>query len=81
MTCNNLEQYLYFIHSIVAHCTYAVSPYIRYVVMQRCWSKDPEKRPPFSEIMKILSCALEDMAGYLHIGAFGAREEGENPGN
>ena len=40
--------------------------------MLECWAFEPEKRPSFSEIVTSLSCALEGMAGYVHIGAFGA---------
>ena len=42
--------------------------------MQQCWSFEPEERPLFCEMVKYLSNLLEGMAGYVHIGAFGARE-------
>ena len=43
--------------------------------MQQCWSIEPEHRPAFSQLVESLSSLLEDMAGYLHIGAFGIRTQ------
>ena len=38
--------------------------------MMRCWEIEPGKRPSFTALVQILSKSLEQMAGYLHIGAF-----------
>ena len=38
--------------------------------MQQCWELEAGKRPPFSVLVKTLSNSLEEMADYLHIGAF-----------
>ena len=35
--------------------------------MFRCWSVDPEERPPFSELVGMMSNTLESMAGYMHV--------------
>ena len=45
--------------------------------MQQCWSMEPEHRPKFSELVESLSCSLEGMADYIHIGAFGIRTQNE----
>ena len=45
--------------------------------MQQCWSMEPEHRPKFSKLVASLSCSLEGMAGYVHIGAFGIRTQNE----
>ena len=42
----------------------------RYSVMQQCWEIEPGKRPSFSVLVKTLSSSLEEMADYLHVGAF-----------
>ena len=39
--------------------------YFSYSLMMSCWSPDPEQRPTFSEIVKVLSCYTETLAGYL----------------
>ena len=39
-------------------------------MMMSCWEMEPGKRPSFSALAQTLSKSLEDMAGYLHIGAF-----------
>ena len=46
--------------------------------MQQCWSIEPEKRPQFSELVSSLSSFLESVAGYLHIGAFGVKEDDQD---
>ena len=39
-------------------------------MMLQCWEMDPGKRPSFSVLVETLSKTLEEMAGYLHVGAF-----------
>ena len=41
--------------------------------MLQCWLVESEKRPSFSQLVETLSDSLEDMAGYVHIGAFGVQ--------
>ena len=41
--------------------------------MLQCWALKPDHRPSFSHLVDSLSCSLEGMAGYVHIGAFGTR--------
>ena len=43
--------------------------------MNQCWLGEPEQRPSFSQLVKLLSSSLEGMAGYVHIGAFGVRTQ------
>ena len=38
--------------------------------MLKCWEMDPSRRPSFSILVQDLSRSLEDMAGYLYVGAF-----------
>jgi hypothetical protein len=45
-------------------------------MMLQCWLLESEKRPSFSQLALTLSESLEDMAGYIHIGAFGVRTNG-----
>ena len=40
----------------------------RYAGMQDCWESEPEKRPPFSELVSTISSFLESVAGYLELG-------------
>ena len=39
-------------------------------MMLWCWEMEPGKRPSFSALVQILVKTLEQMAGYLHVGAF-----------
>ena len=39
-------------------------------MMLQCWEMEPAKRPSFSALVQTLSKTLEEMAGYLHVGAF-----------
>ena len=39
-------------------------------MMLWCWEMEPGKRPLFSALVGTLSQTLEEMAGYLHVGAF-----------
>ena len=43
--------------------------------MHQCWSEEPENRPSFSQLVESLSRSLEEMADYLHIGAFVIRTQ------
>ena len=40
----------------------------RYAGIQDCWQSEPEKRPPFSELVSTISSFLESVAGYLELG-------------
>ena len=42
-------------------------------MMLQCWLLEPEKQLSFSQLVEILSDSLEDMADYVHIGAFGVQ--------
>ena len=33
--------------------------------MLKCWSEQPEKRPPFTELVKIFTALLEEVAEYM----------------
>ena len=37
----------------------------RYLIMLKCWAKDPDRRPAFAELVIILSSSLSSKAGYL----------------
>ena len=39
-------------------------------MMTWCWEMEPAKRPSFSLLVQMLSTSLEELADYLHIGAF-----------
>ena len=39
-------------------------------MMMWCWEMEQDKRPSFSTLVQTLTKSLEDMAGYLHVGAF-----------
>ena len=39
-------------------------------MMMTCWELEPEKRQSFSSLVNTLSESLEDMADYIHVGAF-----------
>ena len=43
--------------------------------MLHCWETDPKNRPTFSDIVRLLSVALEGLVGYMDIGAFGEKAE------
>ena len=43
--------------------------------MLHCWETDPKDRPTFSDIVRLLSVALEGLVGYMDIGAFGEKDE------
>lgn len=36
--------------------------------MMICWSEEPEKRPRFSDIVKMVDNRMDDIAGYLDVG-------------
>ena len=38
--------------------------------MLQCWEMEPGNRPSFSTLTKTISNSLEEMADYLHVGAF-----------
>ena len=38
--------------------------------MLYCWEMEKDKRPSFSALVQTLSKSLEEMADYLHVGAF-----------
>ena len=38
--------------------------------MQSCWYENPAERPSFSELVNVISKALEPLADYLDISAF-----------
>ena len=38
--------------------------------MMGCWEMEPDKQSSFSTLVHTLTKSLENMAGYLHIGAF-----------
>ena len=42
----------------------------RYSIMQSCWHENPAERPSFSELVNLISKALEPLADYLDITAF-----------
>ena len=43
--------------------------------MLRCWSIDPAERPPFSELVCMMSEALENFSGYLDISTFEVHDD------
>ena len=47
-------------------------------MMMWCWEMEPGNRPSFSTLVQTLSTSLEDMADYLHIGAFTDPNNEEN---
>ena len=40
----------------------------RYNLMMMCWSEEPDERPSFSEILKLVDCRMGAIAGYLDFG-------------
>ena len=50
----------------------------RHSMMLQCWLLEPEKGPSFSQLVETLSESLEYMVGYVHIGAFGVKTNGED---
>ena len=43
--------------------------------MMSCWVMEPGNRPSFPDLVHTLSKSLEDMAGYLPVGAFAGLDE------
>ena len=37
----------------------------RYEIMLKCWQANADERPPFSELVELVSTDLERQAGYL----------------
>ena len=42
--------------------------------MLKCWHGDPEERPTFSELVRLMSQTLESLAGYMDVSTFGKIE-------
>ena len=47
--------------------------------MLKCWSEQPEKRPPFTELVKIFTALLEEVAEYMDF-SFVSGDELKNTG-
>ena len=47
-------------------------------MMLQCWLLEPEKRPSFFQLVETLSESLEYMVGYVRIGVFGVKTNGED---
>lgn len=64
-----------FLITIVAHNYYVMTLLCRYSLMMWCWVMEPGNRPSFPDLVHTLSKSLEEMAGYLPIGAFAGLDE------
>ena len=42
--------------------------YCSHDIMMNCWNELPEKRPSFSELVKTITTALEEITDYLDVG-------------
>ena len=53
--------------SNICDLTFCISWQHSYSIMLKCWSSDPNERPPFSSLVKFISGFAEMTAGYLDI--------------
>lgn len=47
--------------------------------MLKCWERDPNNRPAFSDLTEQISQVLEPLADYLDVSTFGALESDFGP--
>lgn len=57
----------------VCFCTH------RYAVMLKCWERDPNNRPAFSNLTELISQVIEPLADYLDVSTFVALEPDFGP--